>query len=86
MKYTDKKGYNDYEVNELADHNIYKLGSRQLFCHVLSNMTHHDKEKIIPMGSILHDNTLSTQIISICGYEKTNEKEQWLTVPSEITC
>lgn len=78
MKHNKKIGF-EYNVHRLCDPNVYKLNSRQLFRHSLSN-------KIFGQGNVgnknNHGNLLncakpSQHIVQIKGDEKEITREEW---------
>ncbi len=81
MKYTKKTGF-DYNVHRLCDPNVYKLNSRQLFRHSLSNKIYgeNDVNNKMIAGSILDEKLPSQQIVQIRGIEKEITRDEWLKV------
>ena len=82
MKHTDKKGYVNYKVHKLCDPNVYKLDSRQVFRHVLSDKCYSEKnpKNRKNHGYILNGLKPVTQIVQVRGNEKTITRDQWESV------
>ena len=86
MSYTKAKGFYKYTVNKHVDYNVYKIKTRQLFRHVLSNKYYgpNDEKNTITAGHISNDLPPSTQIIQVRGNEKLIERDEWLKVFPQI--
>ena len=72
MKRTEKKGFEYNGVHELCDANVYKLETRQVFRHVLSDKIFSLKnpsQNKANHGTIIKNNAAANQIIQIRGDE-----------------
>ena len=86
MRFTEKKGYYKHKVHSLCDPNVYKLKTRQVFRHALSDkiFTEKSEQNRETHGFILDDLKPSTQIVQIKGNEPVITKNQWINVFPEI--
>ena len=77
MKYKDKK-YIHENINSYCDPNVYKLETRQLMRHPLSNkyFNRNNKNNTTTAGSILNDNKPSDLILTIDGTEREINDEE----------
>ena len=83
MKY--KSGF-EYNVHRLCDPNVYKLGTRQIFRHALSNKIYgpgDERNKMIA-GCLMDKKTPSQHIVQIRGFEKEIPREEWSKVFKKI--
>lgn len=86
MKYTKLNGFKNYEIPTYADYNVYKLGTRQVFRHVLSDKRFSENEITYNAGFLLNNAKPSNHIIQIRGNEKLINKVEWLKViPKKIS-
>ena len=86
MRFTEKKGYYKHKVHSLCDPNVYKLKTRQVFRHALSDkiFTEKSEQNRETHGFILDDLKPSTQIVQIKGNEPVITKNQWIKIFPEI--
>ena len=81
MKYSKKGGF-EYNINEFCDPNVYKLESRQLFRHALSNKisSQGDPSNKLNHGNLLNNALPSQHVVQIKGDEKEIPREVWSKV------
>ena len=81
MKHNKKTGF-EYNVHRLCDPNVYKLNSRQLFRHSLSNKIFgsNDAGNKLNHGNLLNCAKPSQHIVQIKGDEKEITRDDWLKV------
>lgn len=88
MAWTKSKGFHKFEVHPKADYNVYKIKTRQLMRHVLSNKFYGpgDEKNAVTAGLIHDDLEPSKMIIQIRGDEKLIERDEWVKVfPPKLT-
>ena len=82
MKHTKNDGYIYSGVHKLCDPNVYKLDSRQIMRHVLSDKIYKvgDKNNKENHGKIVCDDLPHTQIIQVTGNEIIIGEDKWSKV------